>query len=62
MIARIFSKAFYGVAGVVLMVMAVWGEVTSSFALSPLARLTLGVLGLALFVGAFRPPKKGGDA
>ncbi len=59
MIARAFSEAFYGVAGAVLIAIALWGEVTNGSVLSPLARLTLGFLGLALLVGAFRPPKKG---
>ncbi len=59
MIPRVMSKVFYGVGGIILVALAVWGEVTDSSALSPMARLVLGFLGLALFVGAFRPPKKG---
>jgi len=60
MIARIVAAASYGVAGVVLVTLAAWGEVVSTSKLSPQGRLVLFFLGLALFVGALRPAKKGG--
>ncbi len=59
MIRRAMAKVFYGVAGVVLIALAGWGEISNTSMLSPMARMVFGFLGLALFVEAFQPPRRG---
>ncbi len=53
---RAISRAFYGAGGFACMGIAAFGIGV----VHPMLRLALLFLGFALFLGAFRPPRKGG--
>lgn len=58
MTTRAIAKAFYGAGGFACIGIAMFGIGV----VHPTLRMALGFLGVGLFVGAFRPPKKGEEA